>query len=98
MVSKVARQSKAKSFVVNVTSGDSIEQSAFKGCTGLTSITIGKNVTSIGNYAFRGCTGLTRIEFGGTKAQWDSVEKGADWNVNVPQACKIVCSDGSVNA
>ena len=35
--------------------------SAFRGCTGLTSVTIPNSVTSIGGYAFSGCTGLTAI-------------------------------------
>jgi len=39
----------------------SIENSAFSGCTGLTSINIPNSVTSIGNSAFSGCTGLTSI-------------------------------------
>ena len=38
-----------------------IYQSAFSGCTRLTSVTIPDTVTSIGNYAFRNCTGLTEI-------------------------------------
>ena len=40
----------------------SIGQSAFGGCTGLTSIEIPNSVTSIGESAFHGCTGLTSIE------------------------------------
>jgi hypothetical protein len=39
----------------------SIGSSAFRGCTGLTSITIPDEVTSIGASAFQGCTGLTSI-------------------------------------
>ena len=39
----------------------SIGDSAFSGCTGLTSITIPKSVMSIGNSAFSGCTNLTNI-------------------------------------
>jgi hypothetical protein len=39
----------------------SIGSSAFKSCTGLTSITIPESVTSIGEYAFKSCTGLTSI-------------------------------------
>ena len=42
----------------------SIGDSAFRGCSGLTSITIGNSVTSIGNEAFRGCSGLTSITIG----------------------------------
>jgi hypothetical protein len=39
----------------------SIGNSAFYGCSGLTSITIPNSVTSIGNSAFYGCSGLTSI-------------------------------------
>ena len=40
----------------------SIGNSAFSGCSGLTSIEIPNSVTSIGDYAFKGCTGLTSVE------------------------------------
>ena len=39
----------------------SIGNSAFYGCTGLTSVTIPNSVTAIGQYAFSGCTGLTSV-------------------------------------
>ena len=39
----------------------SIGSSAFRGCTGLTSVTIPNSVTSIGNYAFSNCSSLTSI-------------------------------------
>lgn len=38
-----------------------IGQSAFEGCTGLTSVTIPGSVTVIGEAAFRGCSSLTSI-------------------------------------
>ena len=45
----------------NTYSVTSIGESAFSGCSGLTSITIPSGVTSIGKYAFSNCSGLTSI-------------------------------------
>ena len=41
----------------------SIDGSAFRGCSGLTSVIIGNSVKSIGWDAFRDCSGLKRAEF-----------------------------------
>ena len=38
-----------------------IAAQAFKGCTGITSVTIGSNVTSIGSEAFANCSGLSSV-------------------------------------
>ena len=38
-----------------------VEKNAFKGCTNLTKVTIGKNVTQIGKNAFNGCGNLKTI-------------------------------------
>ena len=40
----------------------SIGNSAFRGCSGLTSVTIPNSVISIENYAFSGCTSLTSVD------------------------------------
>ena len=40
----------------------SIGDGAFRGCWGLTSVTIPNSVTEIGEGAFSGCSGLTRID------------------------------------
>ena len=46
-----------------------IENGAFFGCTGVTSITIPDGVTEIGDGAFKGCTGLTSITIPDTVAE-----------------------------
>ncbi|MCR5821967.1 MAG: leucine-rich repeat domain-containing protein, partial [Bacteroidales bacterium] len=42
----------------------SIGDYTFRGCSGLTSVTIPDAVTSIGLYAFYGCRGLTSVTIG----------------------------------
>jgi hypothetical protein len=72
----------------------SIGSQAFE-CTSLTSITIPESVTSIGEWAFRICESLTSITFDGTIEQWNNINKGDDWNYDVP-VTYIQCSDGQV--
>ena len=43
------------------TSNDVIGEYAFKGCSGLTSLTLPAGITSIGDVAFSGCSGLTSL-------------------------------------
>ncbi len=74
----------------------SIGDSAFFGCTGLTSVTIPDSVKSIGHMAFYNCTGLTSITFNGTMEQWNAVSKGTNWKTNVP-ATQVVCKDGDIS-
>ena len=73
----------------------SIGERAFLNCSGLTSVTIGNGVTSIGDYAFNSCTGLTSITFQGTKAQWNAITKGSDWNSNTG-SYTIHCTNGDI--
>ncbi len=55
-----------------------------------------ESVTGIGYGAFSWCSSLTSITFNGTKAEWRAIEKGSDWNKNVP-ATQVVCTDGTVS-
>lgn len=81
---------------VVITSGKIIEESAFFGCTGLTSITISDSVTSIGNNAFYNCGSLTSITFQGTKSQWNAISKGSSWDYNTGNFT-VHCMDGNIS-
>ena len=72
-----------------------INDMTFNGCTNLNSVTIGKGVTKINWNAFQYCTNLSKITFNGTKAQWNAITKGNNWNRQVP-ANSVSCSDGKV--
>ena len=58
----------------------SIRKSEFANLAGISQITFGKNITSVGADAFRGCTSLTRINYAGDVSSW-CVIKGLD-NIN----------------
>ena len=73
----------------------SIVGSAFAGCTSLKSVIIGDSVTLIGGFTFSGCTSLTSITFNGTKAQWNAISKGSNWNYNTGNYT-IHCTDGDI--
>lgn len=68
---------------------------AFDNCESLTSVVIPAGVTKIGVWAFRDCYSLSSVEFGGTMAQWKAIERGYNWNYNVP-AETVKCTDGEV--
>lgn len=46
---------------INLKGVTSIENGAFKDCTGLTQVTLGDNLTVISNYLFEGCTNLKSV-------------------------------------
>lgn len=66
----------------------------FYGCKELKSLTIPTSVIKM-EAAFGECYSLTNIIFEGTMAQWNDIEKGSNWNQDVP-ATEVICSDGTV--
>ena len=72
-----------------------IDVCTFYNCLDLTSIIIPSSVTTIGDEVFENCKSLTLITFNGTIEQWNNIEKGKEWNYEVP-ATEAVCSDGTV--
>ncbi len=73
-----------------------ISTSAFSLCESLSSVIIPYSVTKIGGNAFRFCTSLKGIHYGGTKEQWEAVEKGDFWYQDT-YVHKVFCSDDTVN-
>ena len=55
----------------------SIGDSAFYGCTDITSLTIPDSVTSIGNSVFEACTGITSVYYEGTANDWANISIGS---------------------
>ena len=72
-----------------------IGSAAFFKCTELASINIPESVTTIEDGAFYNCFKLTDFNFNGTMAQWASITKVNEWNLN--SAFLVVhCTDGDV--
>ena len=70
----------------------SIGSYAFSYCTGLTSIEVPNSVTSIGRETFSNCTSLATINYTGTQEQWNTINKGYNWNQNCPANMEINCN------
>ncbi|MBD5397530.1 leucine-rich repeat domain-containing protein [bacterium] len=65
-----------------------IVDDAFRGCSGLTSVTIPESVTSTGDSAFRGCSSLTSVE-------WNAVDcpnRGWSYDISPFYGCKNIMS------
>ena len=73
----------------------SIGDYAFRGCSGLTSVTIGNGVTSIGARAFSDCSKLTDINYNGSMEEWNKIEKGENWNSSTGNYV-VHCTDGDI--
>jgi hypothetical protein len=58
-------------------------------------ISISKNVTSIEFYAFGICKNLITINYSGTKAEWNKITKGQNWDTNAGNYT-VYCTDGNI--
>ncbi len=86
------------SSLISITIPDSVTsigRETFYGCSALESVTLGNSVTNIGQSAFTSCSNLTKITFQGTKAQWNAITKGSNWNNNTG-SYTIHCTDGDI--
>ena len=61
----------------------------------LNSMTIPKSVKKLGANVFANCKGITQLHYLGTKAEWDTIDKGIAWN-NSSTIKSVACSDGTI--
>lgn len=67
----------------------SIPAMAFNSCTDLATVSIPNSVTSIGYRAFYNCSKLSTVDYGGSKTQWNNLNKvgGNDPLLNATLVC-----------
>ena len=89
---------------VNFDSSYTIKAYVFYGCTSITKVTIGSQVTSIRNWAFRGCRNLENVYYEGTIEEWMKISfddysnplyNGANLYVNGDELVTEVSIDSS---
>ncbi|MDE5798861.1 MAG: leucine-rich repeat domain-containing protein, partial [Treponemataceae bacterium] len=69
----------------------------FYECGNLTSVTIPASVERIGSSAFSGYNNLNTVTYGGTKEEWERIEKGSDIFLGT-NGTKITDKDGNTFA
>ena len=72
-----------------------IDTYAFTRFDKITQITIPDTVTVIGSQAFYQCDMLKTIVFTGTREQWESIQKGKDWD-SLTSGMTVKCTDGDI--
>lgn len=57
--------------------------------------TVGNSFASIADCVFSGCNSLKSIKFDSLLIKWDTIVKGADWDINTGEYT-IYCTDGEI--
>ena len=81
---------------VRIESGVRLGNGSFKYCSSIESVTLDKDIDSIGSTVFASCTNLKTINYQGTVEQWNSISKGTNWNGYITDIT-IICTDGKVD-
>lgn len=74
----------------------SVEGATFYGCANLTSVYLTNSIKKIDFDAFIDCVCLTNIYYSGSVAEWNAIEKGADWNKNTG-SYRVYCNNGTIS-
>ncbi|MBQ8310975.1 MAG: leucine-rich repeat protein [Clostridia bacterium] len=80
---------------LDLSEADEIADNAFAGNATLITVAISKDLKKIGSGAFADCTAMTTIVFDGTKAEWEAIDKGDDWSLNMI-SYTIDCTDEDI--
>lgn len=72
---------------------DMLNKSVFKDCAALERIDIGKP-SLVNTWSLASCVNLKEIVYHGTMSEWESVQKGWDWEPNLDYV--IICTDGTI--
>ncbi len=67
-----------------------LEAEAFSHNPSLQRVIMRPGVVSLGKQLFEGCTNLHSLTFLGTQEEWDSIEKGANWQKDLPDDFRII--------
>lgn len=70
-----------------------LNKGAFSGCSGLTSVTIGNGVISIGSSVFSGCAWLDKIYYQGTAEDWNRIDIENTYNDKLTSATRYYYSE-----
>ena len=73
-----------------------ISDHVFHGNEQIESIELPISINKIGSGAFMFCYNLSTIKYKGTVEEWNKIELGADWDVDIA-AEKVICSNGEVD-
>ena len=86
----------AKDFIENIyVPSGKLDDFCFSNMNNLTTLVLGRDVSSIGWSCFEYTNKLTRINYEGSISQWNNVKKSIYYNYGA-QGKTVVCSDGEV--
>ena len=72
-----------------------LDEMSLEGMVALTTLTIPSSMEDIYESALGGCMALTDIHYGGTKAQWNAIDKREGWDQGTG-AYTVHCTDGDI--